>query len=661
MSYIHVLPERAEVVRRVEKVEESYRIRGPELPENYPWLNVSRPLTSDDLKGRIVLLDFWTFCCINCMHILPELQYLEEKYKGRPFVVIGVHSGKFIHERETQHVREAILKYGIEHPVIVDQNFALWQGYCVHAWPTLVLLDPEGNIAATFSGEGNRDEIDLFVEVMLDRYEKRGVLNHERLPVSLEKDRRVLTDLNYPGKVVVDMARYRIYISDTNNHRILATDLDGRVEWIIGSGVQGWLDGSFSDCRFNRPQGLAVYRDKLLVADTENHTIREVDFSSGEVRTIAGTGRQGYYCRGSGPARNMAISSPWDLAVVGDSCFIAMAGVHQIWVMDLVTQKLRAYAGTGQEGRIDASREESAFAQPSGIVGDGRRLYVADSEVSSIRVIDLAGDGCVTTLGGGYLFDFGDADGFGENVRLQHPLGVALANRTLYVADTYNHKIKAVDLQSGEFRSYLGTGSAGRSLEKGAEQFYEPGGVSFGGGKLYIADTNNHRICVVDLWTDDVYELPLQFPDQNKQRFSRLRQRATRDRTFPISQTIEQGSVNVDCHGFTLKLRVEPGHGQTVNMSTPFQYILRGNDRVFRSRDLNVVRSRVDWGEEIKIPIQFKIDHGREILEMDLMYFYCEQGDVGLCKMRGVRHRFSVAIVAGGLRELELVDKIGES
>jgi DNA-binding beta-propeller fold protein YncE len=594
------------------------------------------------------------------MHILPELKYLEQKYQNQPFVVIGVHSGKFTNERETENVRQAILRYDIEHPVIVDQNFSIWQSYSVHSWPTLVLLDPEGNIGATFSGEGNRDEIDLFVEVMLDRYEKREVLNRERLPISLERNRRNPTALNYPGKVCVDTARHRLYISDTNNHRIVVADSDGKVEWIIGSGIEGWLDGSFADSRFNHPQGLALYRDKLLVADTDTHTIREIDFSAGEVRTIAGTGRQGYLCRGSGPARNMALSSPWDLAVVGDTCFIAMAGVHQIWSMDLISQKTGVFAGIGHEARVDGNPHEAAFAQPSGIASDGKHLYIADSEVSSIRCIDLINNGMVSTLGGGDLFEFGDEDGLGENVRLQHPLGITVANKTVYVADTYNHKIKAIDLPTGEFRTYLGTGRPGKSVEKGNEEFYEPGGISFGAGKLYIADTNNHRICVVDLWTDDVSELPLKISEHDGQFISRLPSRASREalRTFPVSQTIDHGLVKVDTRGFTLKLRIETEPGKSVNMSAPFQYMLLGKDSMFRSPDLNTVRSRVDWGGEISIPIKLKIDHGQERLDVDLMYFYCEQSNTGLCKIRSVRHSLMINIAAGAEREFEITDKV---
>lgn len=661
MSYIHVLPERAEVIRHVEKVEQSFHIHGPDLPTKYPWLNVSRPLTREDLRGKIVLLDFWSYCCINCLHVLPELKYLEQKYRNQPFVVIGVHSGKFPQERETEHVRQAVLRHDIEHPVVVDQNFSIWQSYSVHSWPTLVLLDPEGNIGATFSGEGNRDEIDLFIEVMLDRYSRRKVLNHEGLPISLEKDRRTPTALNYPGKVCIDPVRHRLYISDTNNHRIVVADPEGKVEWIIGSGIEGWLDGSFLDCRFHHPQGLAVYRDKLLVADTDNHAIREIDFSSGEVRTIAGTGRQGYLGRGSGPARNMALSSPWDLAVVGDTCFIAMAGGHQLWSMDLILQKAGVYAGTGHEGRVDGSPHEAAFAQPSGIASDGKRLYVADSEVSAVRCIDLVNNARVSTLGGGDLFDFGDEDGLGEDVRLQHPLGIAVVNKTVYVADTYNHKIKAIDLPTGEFRTYLGTGRAGKNLEKGAVEFYEPGGISFGTGKLYIADTNNHRICVADLWTDDVRELPIELPEHAGRLVSRLPSRASREalRTFPIAETIDHGLVKVDPRGLTLTLRIETGPGQSVNRSAPFQYMLLGKDSLFRSPDLNTIRSRVDWGGEITIPIRFRTDHGQETLDIDLMYFYCEQGDSGVCKIRSARHTLTIRLAADTARDIEITDTIG--
>jgi DNA-binding beta-propeller fold protein YncE len=506
MAYIHMLPDRDEIIRHVEKVERSFHIKGPELPVKYPWLNVSRPIHPDELRGKIVLLDFWTYCCINCLHNLPDLNYLEAKYEDQPFVVIGVHSAKFDNEREVENIRQAILRYEINHPVIVDQRFALWKAYAIHAWPTLILLDPDGNIEAAFSGEGNRESIDMYVEVMLRRYGEHGKLRNDPLPIRPERESEGKYSLRYPGKVLVDEDRRWLYIADSNNHRIVVTDLDGHPGYVIGGNSPGLADGTFEESRFYGPEGLAIYEGKLLVADTENHVIRQVDFDTRRVETIAGTGRHGHYFQGVSPARMMTLNSPWDLAVVADTCFIAMAGAHQIWALDMKSGTIRVFAGTGQEARIDGPRGKAGFAQPSGLATDGKYLYVADSETSSVRALDLENDGEVTTLVGLDLFEFGDVDGYREDARLQHPLDVEVAGGKIYIADTYNHKIKMIDPRDGQVYTYLGTGSPGLGCDDRAE-FYEPSGLSVYRDRLYVADTNNHRVCVVNLRTEAVKEL----------------------------------------------------------------------------------------------------------------------------------------------------------
>lgn len=118
------------------------RVRAPELPQNQPWLNTDYPLSIKRLKGRVVILDFWTYCCINCLHVLPELKYLEQKYKDS-LTVIGVHSAKFDNEKETENIRQAILRYDIEHPVLVDNGFKVWQQYAVRAWLTLMVINSQ--------------------------------------------------------------------------------------------------------------------------------------------------------------------------------------------------------------------------------------------------------------------------------------------------------------------------------------------------------------------------------------------------------------------------------------------------------------------------------------------------------------------------------------
>jgi DNA-binding beta-propeller fold protein YncE len=489
------------------------RVRAPEFPKGIEWLNTGRPLTIASLRGQVVLLDFWTYCCINCMHIFPDLRHLESKYRNQPFVVIGVHSGKFSQEKDPENIRQAILRHNLEHPVVVDSDYAIWNAYAVNSWPTLVVIDPEGYVVGGVSGEGHRETIDRRVGKLLEEHKRKGTLG-EPMRFRTERESFKGGELEFPGKVLADAERNRLFISDTNHHRVLVTDLEGRVQEVIGRGQIGLADGPFDQAQFHQPQGLALAADgkTLYVADTENHAIRTVDLDTKTVMRIAGTGKQSKSRNPNGPGRTTALSSPWDLARVDDRLYIATAGLHQIWLYDLKTKKVVDFAGTGAEAGIDGPRAKSAFAQPSGLATDGMRLYVADSEISSIRAIDLVGKGGVTTLAGsGGLFDFGRQDGPGRQARFQHPLGVALHGKKLFVADTFNHLIRQIDLNTGEVTIWLGTGKP----EKGTPEsigFFEPGGISVGGDTLYVADTNNHRVLAVEIPTKKARTLEISIP-----------------------------------------------------------------------------------------------------------------------------------------------------
>ncbi|MEH2212703.1 thioredoxin-like domain-containing protein [Nostoc sp.] len=488
------------------------RVRAPKLPQNYFWLNTDKPLSLKQLKGRVVILDFWTYCCINCLHILPNLKYLEQKYKDS-LTIIGVHSAKFDNEKETENIRQAILRYDIEHPVVVDRGFRIWEEYAVRAWPTLIIIDPEGYAIAQISGEGNRDTLDELIQKLIQQHQDKGTINFQEISLTLEKQRQpLITPLAFPGKVLATQAG--LFIADSGHHRLVMSSFDGEILQLIGTGKSGLTDGAFNEAQFFAPQGMAYDAENqiLYVADTENHALRQVDLKRQVVKTIAGTGEQSRNIHPHGGAGlETVLNSPWDLVKVENTLFIAMAGPHQIWLMDLETGIIKTYAGTGAEACIDGSLTESAFAQPSGITSNGQELYIADSEVSSIRGIGIVEPYQVRTVcGSGGLFGFGDVDGQGEDVRLQHCLGVEYAQNLLWVADTYNHKIKLVS-PSGNCQTVLGDGSAGLQDGQGKNtRFFEPSGLSALSSYLYIADTNNHAIRCVDL---DSFEMTtLQFP-----------------------------------------------------------------------------------------------------------------------------------------------------
>lgn len=482
------------------------RVRAPELPQNYPWLNVDRPLSLKQLRGQVVLLDFWTYCCINCLHVLPDLKFLEHKYKNN-LTVIGIHSAKFDNEKEFESIRQAILRYDIEHPVLVDSGFRVWQEYAVRAWPTLIAIDPEGYVAGYVAGEGNRDRLVELVDRILSEHRAKGSTDDRSMHFTLEKQKQPLTSpLAFPGKVLADEMDDRLFVVDSGHHRVIVATPDGRVSDTIGTGTAGWRDGNFAPAQFNAPQGMAFDRDRqlLYLADTDNHAIRRIDLKRRKVETLAGTGAPNRDRRSSvSPNCPIALNSPWDLTLVGDRLFVAMAGSHQIWSMQLETGAIFPFAGTGAEAGTDGTLAEANFAQPSGITSNDRQLWIADSEISSIRQIDLDRPATVKTCcGSGDLYGFGDRDGIGSEVRLQHCLGVEYAAGYLWIADTYNHQIKRVDLESNWCETVAGNGFSGFQNGSGAiARFFEPSGLSVANGALYVADTNNHAIRRIDLET----------------------------------------------------------------------------------------------------------------------------------------------------------------
>ena len=476
----------------------SPRVRAPEFPAA-EWLNVAAPLTLKALRGKVVLLDFWTYGCINCMHVIPDLKRLEEKYPDE-LVVIGVHSAKFDNERKTENLRRVLLRYDIDHPVVNDANFAIWKSYGARAWPTQVLIDPEGYVVATASGEGHADGFDRAIAAVVQVFDQQGGVNRTPLPRSPQRARLATSALAFPGKILADEPGGRLFIADSNHHRIVVTSLDGQIIDAIGDGMAGKVNGEFSDARFYRPQGMALTGTQLFVADTENHLIRVADLESRRVSTVAGTGRQAAWGGLGGLASETALSSPWDLQLAGRLLFVAMAGTHQIWVIDLERRLAFPYAGSGREARVDGPADEAAFAQPSGLALADATLYVADSESNIIRSVALPPVNQVKTLAGGDLFEFGDADGRGDAVRLQHPLGIATSGGRVFIADTYNHKIKVLEPATAEIRAF-----AGRGVEGGADgpaasaTFYEPGGIAATSRALFVADTNNHAIRRIEL------------------------------------------------------------------------------------------------------------------------------------------------------------------
>ncbi|MFB6441139.1 NHL domain-containing thioredoxin family protein [Streptomyces sp. NPDC056411] len=456
------------------------RVRAPELTGKGGWLNTGdKELTLSDLRGRIVVLDFWTFCCVNCLHVLDELRELEERHRDT-VVIIGVHSPKFVHEADHQAVVDAVERYGVEHPVLDDPELATWKQYAVRAWPTLVVIDPEGYVVAQHAGEGHAHALAALIEELAAEHGAKGTLRRGDGPYVPPEP--VATDLRFPGKAV-RLPGGGFLVSDTTRHQLVELAEDGeRVLRRIGSGERGLTPDSF-----NEPQGLALLPDgRVAVADTVNHALRVFDPETGALETVAGTGTQWWQgSPTSGPALEVALSSPWDVAWWRDRLWIAMAGVHQLWTYDPATGTVEVAAGTTNEGLVDGPAAEAWFAQPSGLAAAGDRLWVADSETSAVRWVEPAADGdghVVRTAVGTGLFDFGHRDGAAGQALLQHPLGVtALPDGSVAVADTYNHALRRFDPASGEVSTL-------------ATDLREPSDAVLVGDDIVVVESARHRL-----------------------------------------------------------------------------------------------------------------------------------------------------------------------
>ena len=463
------------------------------LTQEKVWLNTERPLIADDLKGRIILVDFWTYCCINCIHIMPDLAALEEQF-GDKLTVIGVHSAKFNNEKDTENIRQAIIRYNLHHAVVNDANFRIWRSFGVRSWPTLVLINPNGEVERAYSGEGNKKAIERDVTALIEKY--KDTIVTAPLPYAWEKNKQAPSIVSYPGKITPALDRNLFFISDSNNNRIVGFNSNGQINIEIGSSEAGNVDGSFTKARFNQPQGV-VYRDGILyVADTKNHTIRKVDLDNQTVTTVAGTGTQGYNRRTfNEDALKTSLASPWDVAFYPDSnhLAIAMAGTHQLWTLNLKKGEVSVLAGNGQESIDDGPYPINSLSQPSGLAPYGNKLYFVDSETSSLRVLE---NGFVSTLIGEGLFEFGLKDGDKGKARMQHSIGVFADNSGVYVADTYNHAIRKYNPETGELTTLSGNGS--RGFDNGSYKdahFSEPNDIlRLEDGSFLVVDTNNHAI-----------------------------------------------------------------------------------------------------------------------------------------------------------------------
>ncbi len=623
------------------------RVLAPSLDGGIEWINSSGPISLHELRGKLVILDFWTYCCINCLQTLPELKRLEQAYP-RELVVIGVHTPKFLNERDTDNIREAVVRHQVDHPVVNDANLVIARKYGAEIWPTLKLIDPQGYLIASHQGEATFEMLSRFVRRTLPRYRRQRALDETPLRFDLERYATQPTPLRFPGKVLADASSRRLFIADSGHHRIVISSLDGTLLETVGSGQVGRQDGPYHEASFSHPQGMALAGDVLFVADTENHLLRKIDLVSKRVTTVAGTGQQArqFIVRSTVQPLAVPLASPWDLWWHEDGLYIAMAGTHQVWKMTLDRVRLGPFAGNATEDIIDGRLLPrsalqpgfSSFAQPSGLASDGQQLYVADSEGSSIRVVPIGGKGTVATLLGtaglpaARLFTFGDRDGPVRGALLQHPLGLAWWRNRLYVADTYNNKIKEIDLEQLVIKTIAGDGQPGLADQPAG--FDEPAGLSVAEGGLYVADTNNHAIRVIDLERNyAVRTLTVQGleppPVPSTDSLPEI----------PGAKKIDFGTVEVNPTDDRLRMLVElqlPA-GCALNPQAPMSYVVNvtGGDAILDPAAIGKRAQLAEPTDEFQIALPLSRRTGRAKLEISLVYFYCHEQSQALCKMGG--------------------------
>ncbi|HSE12650.1 MAG TPA: thioredoxin-like domain-containing protein [Rudaea sp.] len=458
------------------------------------WFNVANPLPIASLRGRVVILDFWTEGCINCIHIIPILRGIEQKFPEQ-VVVIGVHSPKFAEEKSAASVKDAIERYEIHHPIVHDPKMTIWNDYGVQAWPTLVIVGPDGSILARLAGEPDPERFGKAIGDLVARAGDAGALKPAKLALQLEEPPK--GRFLFPGKIKSVPGKTPHWaLADAGHNQIVLLDDAGNDVRRYGSGAAGFKDGAAGAATFDHPQGLVAAADAIFVADTGNHAIRKIDLATGAVTTLAGTGKRGTTLTDAAqPGATTALASPWDLEKKGESLYFANAGTHQIGVLDLSAHAVARLAGSGAEDLKSGSPDAAAFAQPSGLSlsSDGNTLYVADAESSAIRAISLGGKDDTQTLVGAGLFDFGKTDGAFDVARLQHPLGVAADGDRILVADTYNSRVRTLDLKRRTVAQF--DGGKYTCIDPVCYPTREPAGIAVASSdRILLVDTGNHRV-----------------------------------------------------------------------------------------------------------------------------------------------------------------------
>ena len=511
--------------------------------------------------------------------------------------------------------------------MVNDPDYVVWRQWGVQAWPTVVLIDPRGSVVGGRAGEGVYESFQPVIAALHERFTAEGLIDTTPIPLALEAT-VASTFLSFPSEVLVDEAGDRIFIADAGHHRIVVTDLAGRVVTSYGAGDSGLTDGGPSEARFNDPQGLELSPDgnTLWVADTRNHAVRAIDLATGQVTTIAGNGQRGYEQLRGGDPLDAALASPWDIHHHEGLLYITNAGSHQIWVLNLEYAYLEVFAGTRHENIDDGHRlDRATLAQPSGLAGDETHLYWVDAESSSVRRVPFEGKGDVETLIGTGLFRWGDADGPAGTALIQHAQGLALGDGVVYIADTYNHKVRALSLADFSVTTVAGSGERAWNDATGRDAaFEEPNGIVLAGATLYLADTGNHAIRVIDPASGVVRTLALT-------NLAAANPRLPEDGVLRVQLPTQVVAPGVS----TLRITVTSPERYKLNAAAPSRLELTSSsDRVVRLSETLLTWSTDEGSFTIPVPIELE-EGEAEITGRGVVYF-CRTGAEALCLIQQV-------------------------
>lgn len=593
------------------------KIFASSIPQSH-FINLEKPISKADLKDRVILLNFFTYDCTACIRVLPQIKELE-KNLGNKLTVISIHSGKFDNQKDRNSIVKAVLRHDITHTVIDDSDLKIWNSFDVKSWPTLILIDPRGNIKKTYIGEKEAENLSDDVKKLVGKF--RYGLNRNALPILLEKNKIAKRVLNFPTKI--EYAKNftfkahnapAFFIANSGQNNILVASLTGEIIMQIGAKQGGFRDGNFEEAAFNMPEGMLYDSGKLYVADSGNHAIRVVDFKNQTVKTIAGTGHKGNAILGENlDATDVELASPTDIEFYPSAQKIAIAnsGTNQILQLDVAQHKISTLAGNGDEGIDDGKYPQNSLAQTADMAVFGGKLYFVDSESSSLRVLEK--DGAIKTLIGKGLFDFGFKNGKKNDALMQHPLGLTVDDTGIYIVDSFNHAIRKYDVSSGELTTVLG-GKKGDAIG-GNTKFDEPEGIISVLDRFYIVDSNNNRVVALNRgkYNSEILDIlpPLQLPKEGFLQY--------------LPNLYKAPELKVASDGVNLKINLKKGW-KINDLGPSFINLLEMID----DDEANLIAS-FDWNmilnNDLKLP---KLSEGKNYMLQGVIY-YCENKKNALC------------------------------